>query len=113
MAMALAVRDGIRDARQGRAAYLWAVVTHRAHRREFLRDGWRSIGKVFVLAAILDMVYQIIVLKGLRPVETLVIAVTLAIVPYALLRGPVNRVTRRIRDLTRAHPATERRLTTR
>jgi hypothetical protein len=99
MAAALAVRDGIRDARRGRPAYLWAVFSDRPQRKELVRDGWRSIAKVFVLAVILDLIYQVVVLKGIRPVEGLLIAIVLAIIPYALLRGPVNRIARRIRNL--------------
>jgi len=99
MATALAVRDGIRDSRHERPAYLWAVFTDRSHRNELLRDGWRSIGKVFVLALVLDVIYQLVVLKGLRPVAGLLVAITLALVPYALIRGPVNRIARDIRHL--------------
>jgi hypothetical protein len=99
VATALALRDGIRDARGGRPPYLFTIVKDKAQRREFVRDGWRSIGKVFIIAVVLDLIYQIIVLKGLRPVEGLLIAVVLAIVPYALLRGPVNRIARRTRGL--------------
>ena len=97
MATLLAVRDGVKDAREARPAYLWAVVSTPEHRRELLRNGWRSIGKVFLIALVLDVVYQLLVLRGLRPLEGLIIAVTLAIVPYALVRGPVNRLVRSAR----------------
>jgi hypothetical protein len=97
MATLLAVRDGVKDAREARPAYLWAVVSTPEHRRELLRSGWRSIGKVFLIALVLDVVYQLLVLRGLRPLEGLIIAVTLAIVPYALVRGPVNRLVRSAR----------------
>jgi hypothetical protein len=96
MAMLLAVRDGLRDARAGKPAYLWSLFTAREaeEKRLLLRDAWRSVGKIFILACVLDIVYQIIVLKGLRPLETLFVAVVLALVPYVLLRGPVSRVAR-------------------
>jgi len=97
MATLLAVRDGVKDAREARPAYLWAVVSTPEHRRELLRSGWRSIGKVFLIALVLDVVYQLLVLRGLRPLEGLIVAVTLAIVPYALVRGPVNRLVRSAR----------------
>ena len=97
MATLLAVRDGVKDAREARPAYLWAVLSTPEHRRELLRSGWRSIGKVFLIALVLDVVYQLLVLRGLRPLEGLIIAVTLAIVPYALVRGPVNRLVRSAR----------------
>ena len=55
---------------------------------------WRSVGKIFVLALALELVYQILVLHGLRPVQTILVATGLALVPYVLLRGPVNRLAR-------------------
>lgn len=98
MAILFAVRDGSRDAREGRGAYLWSFVTDAGQRRYLLESGWKGISKVFVLAFVLDVVYQLMVSRGLKPVQALLTAIVLAVVPYALLRGPVNRVLR----LTRA-----------
>jgi hypothetical protein len=36
----------------------------------------------------MDVIYQTIVLKGLRPVEGLIVSVGLAIVPYVVVRVP-------------------------
>ncbi|WPB74951.1 hypothetical protein KYC5002_38895 [Archangium violaceum] len=94
MAMLFALRDGIKDARTGRPAYFWALFTDRPHRRELVRSGWSSVRNVFILAVVMDLIYQLIVFKELRPIEGLLVAVLLAIVPYVLLRGPVNRITR-------------------
>lgn len=95
MAMYLAVRDGLRDARAGKSPYFWSLFTERGHRKELLRTGWRSIGKVVLLALALDVVYQIIVLRGLHPLEAVFIALVLAVLPYLLVRGVVTRVARR------------------
>lgn len=92
MASLIAIRDGIKDARAGREPYFWSLFTDPAHRAERLRDGWKSIWKIFVLALILDTIYQFVVLGGWRPVEGLVVAEVLAIGPYLALRGPVNRL---------------------
>jgi hypothetical protein len=97
VALAMAVRDGIRDAREGRSPYLWSLLTEPAHRRESLRSGSKSVGRTFLVAVVLDVLYQVFVLKGVRPVAGLLVAVVLALVPYALLRGPVNRVARALR----------------
>jgi len=94
MAMIFAIRSGLDDARAGRPLYFWALFTDPAHRAEMLKDGWKSVGKVFVLALVLDVVYQIIATRFVYPGEALVTAVLLAIVPYLLLRGPVNRIAR-------------------
>jgi hypothetical protein len=94
MATILAFRDGRKDAHQGKPAYGWAVLNDAAHRHELLRSGWRSIGKVFLIAVALDTVYQLIVFHGLRPLQGLIVAAALALVPYLLLRGPFNRIVR-------------------
>jgi hypothetical protein len=94
MAIFFAVRDGSRDAREGRGAYLWSLATDPAQRRYLLESGWKGISKVFVLAFALDVVYQFMVWHGLKPLQALMTAVVLAVIPYAVLRGPVNRLLR-------------------
>ena len=94
MAIFFAVRDGLKDAKAGKPAYLWEVFSNPGHRRELLRAGWKSVGKIFIIATILDVVYQLIVFHALRPLEALLVATILAIVPYIILRGPVNRIAR-------------------
>jgi hypothetical protein len=94
MAILFAVRDGSRDAREGRGAYLWSFVTDPEQRRYLLESGWKGISKVFVLAFVLDVVYQLMVSRGLKPLQALLTAIVLAVIPYVLLRGPVNRVLR-------------------
>ena len=59
-----------------------------------LKDGWKSVGKVFVMAIIIDLIYQLIVLKWFYPFEAVLVAFILAIVPYLIVRGPVNRIKR-------------------
>lgn len=95
MATIYAVLNGLQDANDGNPPYFWAIFTEPENRAALLRDGWKAVGNVFLLAIGMDLVYQIVVLKGLRPVQGLIIAVVLAIVPYVLLRGPVNRLARR------------------
>lgn len=92
MACIFAFRSGIKDAREGKPPYFWALWTQPAHRADMLRDGWKSIGKVFLLAIVLDVVYQIIVLKFVYPGEVLLVALSLAILPYLIVRGLVNRL---------------------
>lgn len=95
MAAIFAVRSGLGDARAGKPPYFWALFTDPAHRADMLRDGWKSIGKVFVLAMVLDVVYQIIAMRFVYPGEVIVVAILLAIVPYLLIRGLVTRLARR------------------
>ena len=97
MAALLALRAGLKDAREGRPPYLWTVLTDPAQRAELLHEGWKSIARVFFLAVIMDLIYQLIMQQWVYPLETLVVAILLAVVPYVLLRGPVNRIAQRAR----------------
>jgi hypothetical protein len=94
MAIIFAVRSGLKDAKEGKPAYFWALFTDLDNRRDMLRDGWKSVGKIFVIAIIIDMVYQFIVLRWFYPLEALIVAAVLAFIPYLLIRGPVNRIAR-------------------
>ena len=95
VAAVFAIKAGLQDARTGRPAYFWAMLANRSSRRELVHQGWKAVAKVFTLALILDLVYQVTQLKWIYPLEALVVAFTLAFVPYLLLRGPVNRLARR------------------
>jgi hypothetical protein len=95
MAIIFAIRSGLKDAREGRPPYFWAIFTDPVNRRDMLRDGWKSVGRIFILAIIIDAVYQFIVFRWVYPVEAILVAVILAFIPYLLIRGPVNRIARR------------------
>jgi hypothetical protein len=94
MALIFATVDGIRDAKAGKPAYFWSVLSNPQSRKELLRDGWKHFGKIFILAIILDVVYQLKVHGTVYPGEVLIVALVLAVLPYMLLRGPVNRIAR-------------------
>jgi hypothetical protein len=96
MACFFAIRGGLADAKAGKAPYFWSLCTDPAHRVEILKDGWKSVGKVFILAMVLDVVYQLIVLHFVYPGEVVIVAVVLAVLPYLILRGPVTRLARTI-----------------
>jgi hypothetical protein len=92
MAAIFAIRDGIHDARKGEPAYFWSLFTDPSHRSDRIHAGWKAISRVFILSVIMDIIYQLIVLHRLYPGEVLMVATGLAIVPYILLRGPINRL---------------------
>jgi len=97
MAGLLAVRAGLRDAREGRPPYFWTILSDSSQRAALIREGWKSVARVFVLAVVMDVIYQLIVLRWVYPGETLIVAIALAVFPYLLLRGPINRLVRRFR----------------
>lgn len=104
MASLLAIRAGMKDAQTGRPPYFWTILTDPSQRGDLVREGWKSVARVFVLAIVMDVIYQLVVLKWVYPFELLLIAILLAVVPYLLIRGPVNRLVRRLRRKREATP---------
>jgi uncharacterized membrane protein YidH (DUF202 family) len=92
MATVFAVIDGIADIRAGKPPYFWALFTREGYRMQMIREGWRSIGKIIIVAILLDVGYQIFVESFVYPLETVIVAFVLAIGPYVIVRGVLNRV---------------------
>ncbi len=90
----LAIRAGLADARNGRPPFLWAAITNRVARRELSSEAWRDVGKVFIFAAVLDTIYQLVEQHGVYLFELLIVSTLLGLVPYVLVRGPATRVAR-------------------
>jgi hypothetical protein len=95
VAALIAVRLGINDAKHGRPPFLWAALTRPVYRTQLLHGGWKDIRTPFFVSAILDVVYQLITHRFVYPLELLFTATLLALVPYLILRGLVNRGARR------------------
>ena len=90
-----AIRDGREDAIEGRPPYLWTLLTDPSQRAGLLRECWHAVKRVYVVAVLIDVIYQLIVLHWIYPGESLIVALVLAFVPYMILRGSVCRLTRR------------------
>jgi hypothetical protein len=104
MASFFAIRSGLADARAGKPPYFWSLLTDPGERASMIKDGWKSIGRVFLLALLLDVVYQIIVLRFVYVGEAIIVAFVLAIVPYLFIRGPVTRLAR-LKNAVSTRPA--------
>jgi hypothetical protein len=96
VATILAILDGLKDARAGRPLYTWAILTDPTQRAGYLREGLKRVSRVIVFALVMDAIYQFVVLRWFYPVEALVTAFVLAVLPYLLIRGPAARVARRL-----------------
>jgi hypothetical protein len=57
-----------------------------------LHHGWKDVRIVFLMAFLLDSAYQLIVFRWIYLGQAVIVAIILAVVPYVLLRGPVNRL---------------------
>ena len=90
-----AFRAGQQDARDGRPLYLWALARDRVQRKALLREGWAHIGKVFIVAIVMDAIYQFISVRWFYPGEAVLVAIVLAVLPYLVFRSVVNRILRR------------------
>jgi|HubBroStandDraft_5_1064220.scaffolds.fasta_scaffold124080_1 hypothetical protein len=97
MALFLAIRDGLNDAHQGKPAYFWALFTDPPERRSMVKDGWKSIRKLFIMAVALDVIYQAVAIRWVYPGEAVLVAIILAILPYTLVRGVATRLSCRSR----------------
>lgn len=95
MATMAALRDGIHDARTGRAPFLHTVLTDPARRRTRLDEALVATSRIVLLGLAIDTAYQVIEFESFHPAEAVIIALLLAFVPYLVLRGPVTRVARR------------------
>jgi hypothetical protein len=101
VAIVLAIRAGLHDAHDDRSPYFWTILTRPADRHELLREGWKDLAKVFILAVLIDIGFQVMVFRRFYPFEALLVAFLLACVPYLLVRGPTDRIARMARR--RAH----------
>ena len=95
MATLAALKDGIADARAGRAPYFWTILSDRSRSGDRLHEGLISTARVLLLGLAMDAIYQYIEYDRFHPAESVIIAVLLAFVPYLVLRGLVTRIARR------------------
>ena len=97
MATILAIRAGWADAWKGQPIFFWTLARDPAQTATMLRNLWRIAGKVFFVAVALDIVYQLIVLHWIYPLETLIVATMLALVPCMVVRTIGNRIVTLVR----------------
>jgi hypothetical protein len=98
VSLIFAIRAGILDARKGVTPYLWRFFFTKNQRGLIAREAWKDVGRIFLIGLVLDIGYQLIVVFKLKtepffyPLESVIVAACLAIIPYLLLRGPVSRL---------------------
>jgi hypothetical protein len=92
IASILGIFAGLKDAKAGEPPYFWSLVTGRSHRIDWIKEGWKSVGKVIIVALALDIAYQVIVLQFVYPVEAVIVVFIVVIGPYLIVRGLVTRL---------------------
>jgi hypothetical protein len=103
MASLFAIRHGIADARSGRSPYLQTILWNPERRIARLRDGLNATARIILIALAIDAAYQALELQTFYPAETPIVALSLAFIPYVLVRGLAARVARRWGDKRSAH----------
>jgi hypothetical protein len=96
-----AVRAAMRDARAGQPPFFWTLLLKPVERRQLVRSMLKDIGKIFIVAVVLDTIYQLTVLKAFYLGELLLVVMWSAILPYLVVRSAVSPLMRRI---YRKHP---------
>ena len=94
VASILAIKAGMRDAKTGQPPFLWTLFTKSEQRSTLVKSAWGDISKLFIIAMVLDTIYQYIVLKEFHLLQTFIVAIVVAVIPYTLLRGIVTRIMR-------------------
>jgi hypothetical protein len=95
MALIVALRDGVKDARLGRRPYIWALihgVRDPQGRSGRLWEGFVATARILILGVVMDVIYQWRELDTFYPGQAAVIAILLAFVPYLVFRGPIERI---------------------
>ena len=92
VSLIFAIKAGLRDSKSGQAPYFWGLIKGKSERKDLLKEGWKDVGKLFVIALLLDIIAQIIILKTVYPFEAVITAIILAFIPYVIFRGIVNRI---------------------
>ena len=96
MATIAAYRDGMKDVRAGRTPFLRAVFWEPAVRAQRLREALNSTAQIMLVGMVMDAIYQYKVFGTFYPAEALDVALLLALVPYLLLRGTIERIAARV-----------------
>ena len=92
VAIIFAIRAGVNDARQNKPTFLGCAISNPGSWRARMRQSWKDVGTVFIVALVLDSIYQVVVHSGIFALELLITATVLALIPYMILRDLVARV---------------------
>jgi len=92
IAVITAINDGLKDARRGRSPFVRAILKEPAQRKLRLNEGLNATARILLLGIAVDIIYQLIEFERFYPIESLLIALLLAFIPYCIVRGLVVRV---------------------
>jgi hypothetical protein len=88
----IALRAVWKDLRDDRPAFLGIWIQDPVERKRVMHGWLKDVGRIFLIAVVLDITYQLLVFRWIYPGMVLVVAVACAVVPYVLVRGPVHLI---------------------
>jgi hypothetical protein len=94
MAAIAALHDGIDDVRRGHKAFFWTALWDRTQPTGRLREGLNSTARIVLLGLSMDVIYQHKVLHTFYPIEAVLMAILLAVVPYFVFRWIIEGASR-------------------
>jgi hypothetical protein len=108
VAMALGIRDGIADAKQGKPPYFIRVLFTSERKLYVLKSSLKSIATPLTLGIALDMILQWVIFQAVFLLPAVIAGTILVALPYSVARGLSNRVARRWYDRTPGSEAAHR-----
>jgi len=95
VAAILTIRAGLQDDGAGRPAYGWTVTSDALQRRELIRQGWKDVNRLLLCLGPNRSCLRVILFRWIYPGQPLIVAATLALPPYFVIRGWLaNRLAR-------------------
>lgn len=91
VAAAIGVRAGRADAKLGRPPFLGRIFGSGAARNAAVSEARGDIGRLFLIALVADLLFQLIANHRIHPGQGLIAAVILALPTYLLARGATRR----------------------
>ena len=92
MGLIAAVPDGINDAKHGHSAFFWTGRGDPAVKHGRLNEGLIATARIMLLGLSIDAIYQYRELDQFYPVEAVLFALILCVIPYFIWRWIVERI---------------------
>ena len=102
VSIALGIRDGVVDAKQGKSPFFIRVLFKSERKLYVLKTGLKQIAVPLTVGVVLDMILQWVIFQGLFLIPALLAGTILVAIPYSVARGMSNRIARRWLDRTAA-----------
>ncbi len=106
ISIALGIRDGIVDARQGKPPFFIRVLFESESRLDVLKSGLKQIAVPLTVGVVLDAILQWVIFQTMFVLPALIAGTVLVGLPYSIARGLSNRIARRWYDRRAALNAT-------